>query len=73
MAKTKRLHCYRYSKNNCEIEETTERYSTDMLRISDVEKDVPNLTEQQKVTKVERKEEEKADQFDFASAEVGAG
>ena len=69
VVKTGTLPHYLYSEKISDVAETTEAYSADMVRSSDVEKEVPNVTEQRKVPKVDSAEEEQADLFDSASEE----
>lgn len=46
-----------------EVAEKTDTYSVDVVKSSDMEKEVPHVAEQHKVLKVESTEEEKAGHF----------
>ena len=66
MSKTGKRPHYLYSNNINEVAETTEAYSADMVRSFDIEREVTNVTDQQKLSEVESTEEEQADQTDSA-------
>ena len=64
MAKTGTLLHYLYSNKIIEVPETTEA-----LRLSDLEKEVSNMTDQNELPEEESRDEEQEDQLDSASEE----
>ena len=59
MAKTGTLPHYLYSNKTSEVAETVKVYLADMVMSSIVEKEVPNMTDQHKVPKVETRKKSK--------------